>query len=226
LLAAVAAVLVVARGRKLVRGYGLAILVGALLFSLAFRWQHWHARLHTPFFILAAPLVGAALEPHLTRPRAIVVGVLLAVAALPWVFANQMRPILPLPKTRFTDATPSIFAVPRAQQYFGEDITRVYLRVVDELARAGCSELGIVGGEETRAYPLTPLARSRGLDLRVHYVFVPNATRALEQRPPLCALLVAEEQPAGWRPDAPYDRFELEWTADGVALWRPARGAQ
>ncbi len=220
-LAAVAGILVIARGRTTVRGYALAILGGALLFCLAFRWQHWHARLHTPFFVLAAPLIGVALEPYLTRPRAIVVGVLLTVSALPWVLANQMRPILPLPETRFTYAAPSIFAVPRTRQYFGADITGIYLRVVDELARAGCSDLGIVGDEETRVYPLTPLAGSRGLDLKVHYVFVRNATAALEQRPPLCALLVAEEQPAGWRPGAPYDGLQLEWTADRFELWRP-----
>jgi hypothetical protein len=220
-LAAVAGMLVMAAGRQAVRGYTLAILGGTLLFCWAFRWQHWHARLHTPFFILAAPLIGVVLEPYLTRPRAIALAVLLSVAALPWVLANQMRPLLPLPETRFTYAAPSIFAVSRTRQYFGEDITSVYLRVVDELARAGCSELGLVGDEETRVYPLTPLARSRGLDLRVHYVFVRNATRSLEQRPPLSALLVAEEQPVGWRPGAPYGGFELEWTAGRLGLWRP-----
>jgi hypothetical protein len=223
-LAAVAGIVVVARGRTRLRAYALAILGGALLFCWAFRWQHWHARLHTPFFILAAPLIGVVLEPYLTRPRAIVVGVLLSVAALPWVLANQMRPILPLPETRFTYAAPSIFAVPRTEQYFGADITMIYRRVIDELAVAGCSDLGIVGDEETRAYPLTPLARSRGLDLRVHYVFVRNATAALEQRPPLCALLVAEDQPAGWRPGTPYDALELEWTAGRFELWRPPQG--
>jgi hypothetical protein len=225
-LAAVAGILVVARGRTRLRAYALAILGGALLFCWAFRWQHWHARLHTPFFILAAPLIGVVLEPYLTRPRAIVAGILLSVAALPWVLANQMRPILPLPETRFTYAAPSIFAVPRTEQYFGADITMIYRRVIDELALAGCSDLGIVGDEETRAYPLTPLARSRGLDLRVHYVFVRNATAALEQRPPLCALLVAEDQPAGWRPGTPYDGLELEWTAGRFELWRPPAEGQ
>jgi hypothetical protein len=140
-------------------------------------------------------------------------------AALPWLVANQMRPAVSLPETHLTYAAPSVFSVPREQQYFGKDITAVYLRVVEDLRRAGCSDLGLVGHEETRVYPLYPFARARGVDLRVHYVDVPNETRALEQRPPLCALLVAEEQPDGWRLGPPYDGLAPRWSEGRFALY-------
>lgn len=65
-----------------------------LLFCLGLRWQPWHSRLHLPWFVLWSPLVGYALS--LIRPswisNAVVVGVWLA--GLPYVLANQTRPLL------------------------------------------------------------------------------------------------------------------------------------
>ena len=208
--------------RNVQRHYGVAVLAGALLFCWTFRWQHWHGRLHTPFFLLAAPLAGTLLQRFAVGWRAWVLSGVFWLAALPWLVANQMRPLVSLPDTRLTYAAPGVFSTEREQQYFGKDITRVYERVLDDLAQRGCSDLGLVGGEETRAYPLFPFARSRGLDLRLHYLFVKNQTRDLEERPDICALFVAEEQPEGWRPAPPYDSLELQWREGRFALWTRA----
>lgn len=208
------------------RQYALALLAGALLFCWVFRWQHWHGRLHTPFFLLAAPLVGALLEPSLAGWRMLALALLFWLASLPWLIANQMRPLVTLPETRLTYSSPSIFDVPREWQYFGEDVTAVYLRVVRDLARTGCTDLGLVGGEETRVYPLFPFARDRGVDLQLHYVFVQNQTHDLEGHPRICALFVAEDQPAGWRPGPPYDTLELRWSVGRFALWQVPPGAR
>jgi len=208
------------------RQYALAVLGGALLFCWVFRWQHWHGRLHTPFFILAAPLLGTLLQPLTPGWRSPALAACLWVASLPWLIANQMRPLVNLPETSLTYASPSVLTVPRNQQYFGKEIADVYLRVIRDLARAGCNDLALVGGEETRVYPLFPLARAQGLDLRLNYVFVQNETRNLEERPRSCALFVAEEQPAGWRPGSPYAALELRWSVGRFALWQAPQGAR
>lgn len=221
LLAGVAAILLLLRpADRRQRQYGLAVLAGALLFCWLFRWQHWHGRLHTPFFVLAAPLSGALLSRYAGGWRAVALALLLWVGALPWLVANQMRPLLSLAETRLTYAAPSIFAVPRERQYLEEEASAVYLRVLGDLARENCVDLVLVGGEETRAYPLVAFARARGLDLRLAYVFVQNETGVLETRPRACALFAAEEQPADWRPEAPYDSLELRWRAGRFALWQ------
>jgi hypothetical protein len=201
--------------------YALTVLAGALLFCWVFRWQHWHGRLHTPLFLLAAPLVGTLLQPFTVGWRTPALALFFWLASVPWLVANQMRPLVTLPETRLTYSSPSIFTVPRERQYFGEDVTAVYLRVVRDLARTGCIDLGLVGGEETRVYPLFPFARARGLDLRLYYVFVQNETRELEEHPRLCALFVTEEQPVGWQPGLPYDTLELQWSDGRFTLWQP-----
>ena len=212
--------------RPLGRQYAMAVLAGALLFCWVFRWQHWHGRLHTPFFILAAPLLGALLQPLTPGWRSPALAACLWVGSLPWLIANQMRPLVNLPETSLTYASPSVLTVPRNQQYFGKEIADVYLRVIGDLARAGCNDLALVGGEETRVYPLFPFARAQGLDLRLHYVFVQNETRNLEEDPRACALFVAEEQPAGWRPGPPYGALELRWSVERFALWQVPQGAR
>ena len=53
------------------RWYGLAVLAGAVLFCWVLKWQHWHGRLHTPLFVLAAPLLAVTLERAMPGRRAL-----------------------------------------------------------------------------------------------------------------------------------------------------------
>ncbi|MGH2373610.1 MAG: ArnT family glycosyltransferase [Gemmatimonadales bacterium] len=199
------------------RRYALAVLLGGVLFCWVFRWQQWHSRLHTPLFLLAGPLVAVALGPMLTGNRKAFLGLALWVAALPWLVANESRPLL---RIRALTQTPSILATPRAHQYFVEDagIEAPYRRVVADLVRTGCDTLGVAGGEKTGVYPLVPLARAHGLRLKLIYVNVDNETRILEEHPRICALLV-EEHGADWRPEPPYDALKLAWRDERVAFW-------
>jgi hypothetical protein len=200
------------------RGYGVALLSGAVLFCWTLKWQHWHGRLHTPMFILAGPLLAATLERAMPAPRALRVGLLLWLGSLPWLLASEMRPLLNLPRWHLR----SIFSVPRERQYLVNqpDLEAPYLRAATDLARLGCSELAVVGTEDTWSHPILAFARMHGVRLRLHYVFVENETRALEQRLPVCALLEIDQGP-DWRPGPPYADYLLSWRMPRVALWLP-----
>jgi hypothetical protein len=76
----------------------------------------------------------------------------------------------------------------------------------------------VIGGEETRLYPLFAFARARVFEVRAYYMAVQNETRRVEEaHPRVCALLVAEPQAAGWRP--PDRAFEPQWREGPFALY-------
>jgi hypothetical protein len=202
------------------RRYAVAVVAGAVLFCWAFRWQQWHSRLHTPLFVLAGPLVAVTLGAVLSNRLKTVLGLTLWAASLPWLLANETRPLVPI---RTFTQSPGIFQTSRAHQYFTEDpgIEKSYRRVVADLVAAGCRRLGVAGGEKTGVYPLVQLARARGITLALEYVSVENETRILEDTVPACALLV-EEHPADWQPTSPYEPFTLRWRDDRVGLWLAA----
>ncbi len=200
------------------RCYGLAVLAGAVLFCWVLKWQHWHGRLHTPLFILAAPLVAVTLERAMPARLAMGVGLLLWLGSLPWLLASEMRPLLTLPRWHMA----SILTVPRERQYLVNqpDLEAPYRRAAVDLARLGCHDIALAATEDTWSHPITAFARMHDVHLRLNHVFVENASRALERRLPACALLEVDRQP-GWTPGPPYANLVLRWRMPRVALWEP-----
>jgi hypothetical protein len=200
------------------RWYATAVFSGAVLFCWVLKWQHWHGRLHTPLFILAAPLVAATLERAMAPRRVLAMGLMLWLGSLPWLLASEMRPLLTLPQWRLK----SIFGVPRERQYLvnQRDLEAPYLRAASDIARLGCRDVAVAATEDTWSHPIVAFTRMHGVQLRVHYVFVENETRMLERRPPACALLEIDREP-GWTPGAPYSDQVLSWRMPRVALWLP-----
>jgi hypothetical protein len=201
------------------RRYLLAVLAGSVLFCFAFRWQPWNSRLHTPLFILAMPLVAIAVTSITTARQRFGLGLLLWVAALPWLVANRTRPLVTV--SRWGNA--SIWTTPRERQYFADhpSFWRPYALAMNDLGRVGCTVLGVSSDEDAWTYPLLPMARSRGVDLRVQFAFVENETREFggKDSPP-CALL-AVYRPPDWRPPAQYQTWRLVWRESRVGLWLP-----
>jgi hypothetical protein len=217
-LALLSLLLLVRRGSPpLQRRYALALAGAALLFCWAFKWQQWHARLHTPLFVLAAPLVAAVLGRSLPARATAGLGLTLWCLSLPWLLVNESRPLVSL---KALTVTPGILETPRERQYFVEDleIEQPYRRVVEALTRRRCARLGVAGVEKTGIYPLVPLTRQRGTHLELWYIGVPNETRVLEERPQVCAIL-ADGQAPDWRPPPPYETMRLAWRTERVALW-------
>ena len=86
-------------------------------------------------------------------------------------------------------------------------------------ARLGC-HARTAATEDTWSHPIIAFARMHGVQLRVHYVFVENESRALERRPATCALLQVLDREPGWTPGPPYSDQVLRWRMPRVALWQ------
>ena len=133
------------------------ILAGGLLlafisFCLVFKWQPFHVRLHLPLFVLGAAVIAITLE-HAWPPSATTsLAAFLLIAALPFLFANQSRPIV-------SSTGKSILSTDRTTQYFAENnaIMADYLGAAAYAQAQSCNDIGLDVGSDTYEYPLLAL---------------------------------------------------------------------
>src|SRR5207245_8958683 len=149
---------------------------GFLLFCAYLRWQPWHSRLHLPLFVLACPLVAAALGARFGQTTTAAVSAGLVLWALPPTLTNQARPLL---------GAHSVFRDARDTQYFRSwpDLELPYRRTARALRASGCSRLGLYK-DVVWEYPLWPLLRAQSGSVRIEHVGVENASAPLAGRPP------------------------------------------
>lgn len=162
-------VLLAARGRRLAPSPVLvvqaaAVAAGVLLFCLLLRWQVWGSRLHTPLFVLAAPVTAWGLARRWPRwPGRL--GTLLVLYALPFALTHHIRPLVPRAGTAHPGDE-------RANLYFANrpELAADFRAAAGVLAREGEGGCGLVSGAEDFEYPLWVLSgrsfRSVGPDDR------------------------------------------------------------
>jgi len=221
LLALLSAIIVLVRYRRgPLSAYVLCVAAGAILFSVVFRWQPWHGRLHIPLFELSAPFVAVALVRSVGARATAAVAVLALLAALPWVLDGRPRALL---------GAHSVFAHSRTEQLFTTGAReRPLRRVARRVAAHGCGRVGLVTDAEAFEYPLWPLLRhdlGRRPDIRD--VNVRNASRRyrLPRRWRPCAVIWLAPN----APTPPPARLTVEkapfaaaWHDEGVTLLLPA----
>ena len=172
---------------------GALVACAFVLFAAVFKWQPWHTRLHLPILVLAAPVVAATLLEGASRRGALVLGAALVLAAIPWVVANEMRPVL---------GPASVLRVPRADQYFTgrPNLREPYLRAVAWLRERDCRDVGLVVGGNEWEYPLWPLLGDADRPARIRHVNVANESRFAAPADPSsapCAVLAIGVPDAG-----------------------------
>ncbi len=151
----------------------LALSVAFLLFCMVLKWQPWHVRLHLPLFVLGAGVVAAELDRALPRSATTMIGALLIVAALPFLLANDLRPLIPLAK-------PSILATSRARQYFSANPVDEadYVRAAEMVQASGCGYVGL--DLESNSYEYPWLMWLRGHDRLIVHTSVRNGSSRLD----------------------------------------------
>lgn len=175
-------------------------LAGFVLFSSLVKWGPYNTRLHLPPFVLAAPVFGYISGRYLKPVHVKVVGLVLILLSLPWVLANQFRPILPI--QRFT-SSPSILASSRADQYFASlpasyELQEQYTAAADVLLnQSTCRRIGFdyVGKSLTPEYLVWVTLQQFGEDFTI--VFPGKDFDYIQNNPNhVCAILYIGENVA------------------------------
>ncbi|MFZ6029662.1 MAG: hypothetical protein ACOYYS_18265 [Chloroflexota bacterium] len=165
-------------GKRLQRAHRLYLLLavlGFVLFSAIFKWQKFGGRYHTPFFVLLAPAIACALAAILRRRAAWLLGVLLVVAALPWLFSIDSRPLVP---TSDRSYPVSILQESRRRLYFANAayLDYPYHEIAAYLKDASCLRVGLDMGGMAAEYPLWVLLGAPRPDLQIEW-FVSGPSR-------------------------------------------------
>jgi hypothetical protein len=166
---AVVAVLAVAAWRRPDRTAWAVMLIGqVLLFTLVFKWQNWHARLHLPAFVLVAPLVAVCLGELRRRTLANTVAALLLLAAPLYVFYNYTRPLV---------GERSVLTTARQTQYFlpRPNLEAPYRALDEELDRRIAFKLAVVAPIDQWEYPIYALREDGTMDVYDALVENPSA---------------------------------------------------
>lgn len=122
-----------------------------LLFCAYLKWQPWHMRLEIPVFMLAIPAAAAGFSRwRIGRGAGVVVlAAALVAGSLPFLLANQTRPLIPY-------SGRSIWSADRASQYFAGQphLRAAYSEATGWIRRNGAREVGLMLGEDDWEYPL------------------------------------------------------------------------
>lgn len=156
------------RARHRVAIYAALLLLGYVLFVSYIRWQPWGNRLLLPWFMAAAPLVGAALDRLLALRISIpLLELALLVLALPALLSNYNAPLL---------GSPSALTTPRLTQYFVsyKPIEKPYRDAAWYITRQNCLDVGFHSPTEGWEYPLWLLIGSQPYQAHIEHVMVSN----------------------------------------------------
>jgi hypothetical protein len=191
--------------------------IGAfILFCAAIRWQPYNGRFHLPAFMLGCAVIGYALASRLPR-WTFAVAVLALLGALPYVFSNEMRPLLGVRYLHGlgADHTPNIFSASRERLYFGDQhlyLADSYLAAARAVAASGCEHIALDAFVLHYEYPMLAALRAGMGGPAVHYVGVRNRS-AMYQRtaePTPCAVICLG--------CAPVHQKHIECAAPGIRV--------
>ncbi len=153
--------------------YGLGILAAAMAFCYELRWQPWHARLHLPIMITAAPLVGIALERHMNRKLALVIAALLPWLSVPVVLTNYSHPLVGDNSIFLHDHDTRLFVAHPNLLYWFREATKV-------ADAHHCRQIGIIDGGDDWEYPLDMMVAEKLPGVR--FAFYPGQTTLTQEQ--------------------------------------------
>ena len=211
--------------------YCIAWLVGIIIRAALLRWDPWQVRYQLPLFILAAPIFATALpERWLSRRIINAFHLALALVALPPLFFNQSRELVPLvPGQPFPVEweRPSYLTQTANTRLFANNpsLRQPYENAVNAILRARVTQIGLLlhGGDRWE-YPIWRLLRDDGLDypVRIEHLeaegkadfplgaFQPEAVFWIDGDKAPASIMVGDRQ------------FERAGPSDVVAIFFPA----
>ena len=174
------------RNKKFIRQYLFSVLSGFFLFCLLIKWMIWNSRLHLPFFVLSAPLIGVILgNKKIKNVIQITIITLLIIISIPWVILNWSKPLIALPKslydTSLSIVNKDIYKINKNIlntdwniQYFvsSPGIINDYYQIINFLDQAKCYNIGLLN--ITEEYELWVLISKKSDKFRIENMNVQN----------------------------------------------------
>jgi len=189
--------------------YAAGIVTSFLFFCALLRWQMWSSRYHLPLFVLAAALIGLALEQYFPRPLANTAAIILLLFGAFFALTNRSRSLIPW--SRVDDVYHS-----RAEQYFANEhqsIAPANIAAAQFVNHLDCRNIGIdsyVPDPEIKdgppsffVYPVLALIHADGRTRSVSYTGVANLSSRYQTQqvhPAPCAIICLDcaNHPEKW----------------------------
>jgi len=178
--------------RATLNTYCLCLVTAYFVYCALVIWNPWSSRLHLPLFVLWSPWMACVLSGLRWKWVTSVLGALLIVLALPWVFHNRTRDLLGMHHSiskklvpYFVDYGPyigggSILVEDRLSQYFNfhHDHSPYYFKSVEYLHSLDCYEIGLDIPSESLEYLFWVLLEEKGdAPFRLEHVNVRNISK-------------------------------------------------
>jgi hypothetical protein len=197
--------------------YALGVFFAALIYCWILKWQPWASRLHTPLFVMAAPLLTLTITEGIKgcgkRFRHLVV-LSMVFYSLLFVLANSSRSLVALDwyhKDRM-----KLYFTNRPQHF--ED----YANVIKLLPQSAPQEVGLYLGSDDWEYPFWALARQmgqKGNAITFRHVGIRNISKTLAENQFRPRYVVATKELGDWKHAAEYIPI---YTSDDVSVFEKA----
>jgi hypothetical protein len=186
-LAIIATTVLMTRWRKMptVTYYTLGVIASFLFFCALLRWERWSVRYLIPLFVLESVTIGVVIDRY-QSDIAVLLGLTLVGAAMPFALRNQLRPILPVhlsrqwPMIRWSGD--GVLLGSRSDYYFADlrqDLKESYLSAARTLRKLNCREVGVDVSLQDVDYLLYAFLDVDRNNLKLRYVGVYNDTAGL-----------------------------------------------
>jgi hypothetical protein len=171
--------------------YTLLIAASFVILSSAIKFTVFGSRYHVPFFVLLAPVAAVFVDRFLPRWGALILGAGLLLAAWPWLFRLEPRPITPDRNGR------SILTADRLSLYLPVGLEAPYREITAAILASSCRSVGVMLGGDTAEYPLWPYLGEPRDDLAIEWIVAGNPS-AVYRRPEFrpCAVVCDTTCPA------------------------------
>lgn len=161
------------KGTATDRHYVGSMLLSFILFVLVLKWTPWHSRLHLPWFVLWAPLIGVMFERKFSSIFQFITSIALLLIGFFLFPLNETKPML---------NPENIYNLDRTSQYFimRPELERPYAGAIEQIRRRNCRSIGLLIGRRDWEYPIWILAREQLSDFEIVHVGVENVSNTIE----------------------------------------------
>ncbi len=191
--------------------YQVLLLGGYLSFCHMFKWQIFGTRYLLPLFVLYAPLVGMTFASRWLVVNG-VLGFSLFIAAMPWLFHLQLRPLLVRPGT---DYPPSLLTAPRQEFYFAtaKGAYLPYRHLAERIQQAGCRSVGLHLSGTTPEYLWWVVLEAPRSQVRIEWLMAGESAKYFDPHFSPCAVISDD------KPQQSFRGLPLVYTEGNLSLY-------